>query len=376
MPPGKPIAAHTEPNRGYPFLSTSAKWEQEEEEDEEHEEESMFSVLLRQRCMPAFRKRSGSVQRAHSVHKAVSLAAARQPFIVSHDLGDYLGWDGADSLLDCPYANACKWYSLISPDGIVGHYKHRLWDVYSKPAPRGQPATLHWRALPPCTYRGDVAKCPAPRHVYSASGSIQDLWPLWQGLAPPPVELGVIAPWVYLRGTMPQPEVNAILSESIFDQLWKTGQFGKHELLMTIYTSQKGNQTNLHSDAVSGFVIQIVGRKRVVLFKPDDECFLRGATWGDPNAPDAGRRSWFQDGLPDEWRNLPPFNKLKGIEAEIGPGEALYIPNGWFHDVRSEDEETMGASIVTDRHDEGGVPDLVDDEAVEQDDGGFWSWLR
>ncbi|CAK0824349.1 unnamed protein product [Prorocentrum cordatum] len=131
-------------------------------------------------------------------------------------------------------------------------------------------------------------------------------------------------------------------------------------------------QTNLHCDQHSGFLVQVVGSKRVVLVgagPPSDVAArearraLRCRHWGDLRAP-VNRRSWHHDGLPDvpvaDWAGLAnggPFGPSSlgariGLgqiaEVELQPGQALYIPKGVFHDVLSrgvdglQSDETLG----------------------------------
>merc|ERR1712060_494188 len=118
---------------------------------------------------------------------------------------------------------------------------------------------------------------------------------------------------------------------------------GSEAYRTTLYASQRGLQTNLHADEHSGFLIQVRGVKRVVLFTPKASRSLRCSSWGDVNTP-ISRRSWFDSGVPDvsDWAETPPFASLDGREVEVGPGEALYIPRGFFHDVLSRSDETLG----------------------------------
>eukprot|EP00747_Dinoflagellata_sp_TGD_P168307 gnl/TRDRNA2_/TRDRNA2_194384_c0_seq1.p1 gnl/TRDRNA2_/TRDRNA2_194384_c0~~gnl/TRDRNA2_/TRDRNA2_194384_c0_seq1.p1 ORF type:complete len:354 (-),score=31.68 gnl/TRDRNA2_/TRDRNA2_194384_c0_seq1:129-1043(-) len=284
------------------------------------------------------------VARADSLCIASSLASARQPFILSHDLRDRLPWHHAEELLDCPHAQAATWHALVSPDGIVGHYDRRKWAVEARQL-HGHPASLHWRNTSSDTASVAIKARP-PRHVCTPlpDGSLQDLWPLWTGLAAPPIELGVPRPFVYLRGTLSAEPASALMSGSVFEQLRASGQFGLSDFGVTLYASPAGAQTNLHVDEHSGFLVQITGRKRVVLFNKSTARSLRCETWGHEHEP-ISRRSWFDDGVPNGWMDAHPFKGLEGREVEVGPGDALYIPHGWFHDVRSEDVETLGVVL-------------------------------
>jgi hypothetical protein len=113
--------------------------------------------------------------------------------------------------------------------------------------------------------------------------------------------------------------------------------------------------TGLHTDPGDTFLFQIYGRKHVMLFSPDETPFLyeenperRRDKFN--NSPLQSRLSpadftvlrdrvaWccVQPFAPDIGR-FPLFSQAHGIEAYIGPGDALYIPDKWWHAVRALD---------------------------------------
>lgn len=86
----------------------------------------------------------------------------------------------------------------------------------------------------------------------------------------------------------------------------------------------KGTLTPLHHDLTNNLLVQVVGRKRTLLVPP----------WELPRM--RNRQHCFSDiclqeltaGGPD----VPPY-----IECEIGPGDALFLPIGWWHHVEALD---------------------------------------
>lgn len=264
---------------------------------------------------------------------AALLAQAGRPFIVQHTLAKELS---KETLSASPMAQEARWLALLSPDGVVGYYDRKKWQVVCS---GGTASELRWEPLDaelmPSTLR--------PRHVTTPDCSLDDALSLWAGERPswtgaPPVSL----PYVYLRGSLRQDHVEELLHGTIFSELLGTGFFGS-SLTTTLYLSQQGLQTNLHCDEHSGFLVQVAGLKRVVLVAKADAKPLRCATWGDPAAP-ISRRSWFDDGVPDcaDWRSKPPLAGIRCSEVQLGPGEALFIPKGHFHDVLSKSEQTLG----------------------------------
>ena len=97
--------------------------------------------------------------------------------------------------------------------------------------------------------------------------------------------------------------------------------------------------TALHSDADDNLLVQLRGFKYVVLFAPHEAPNLyagvhpRAASAGDDGAG-VGMFSpvRVEKYDADEHAN---FAQARGQHAVLGPGDALYIPRGWFHYVRS-----------------------------------------
>ena len=79
---------------------------------------------------------------------------------------------------------------------------------------------------------------------------------------------------------------------------------------------------------------QLAGTKRVMLFGPEQATALN-----PPIGPDGSRNGRFsldEDGTIFSSQPFPATagtaaSGAVGIELELGPGDALYIPNGWWH---------------------------------------------
>jgi hypothetical protein len=92
-----------------------------------------------------------------------------------------------------------------------------------------------------------------------------------------------------------------------------------------------GTYSGLHRDGTDNLYVQVWGRKRFLLASPDQwKCFytwstdLKGGLEGcdvDPENPDLKR--------------FPLFAQAHIIGVDLGPGDMLYLPEGWFHHVRS-----------------------------------------
>jgi hypothetical protein len=81
-----------------------------------------------------------------------------------------------------------------------------------------------------------------------------------------------------------------------------------------------GSVATLHADILHthAYLAQIVGRKKCILFPPDDSDFLYGGGV-DPERPDLEK--------------FPLFRRATAHECILHPGEMLFIPSDWWHYV-------------------------------------------
>lgn len=90
-----------------------------------------------------------------------------------------------------------------------------------------------------------------------------------------------------------------------------------------------GTITPTHTDPYHNFLCQVVGKKYVRLYSPEEtpamypgnDPLTSNSSQVDVDAPDA-----------DEF---PKFLEAPFLECVLGPGDALYIPPGWWHYVKS-----------------------------------------
>jgi hypothetical protein len=83
-----------------------------------------------------------------------------------------------------------------------------------------------------------------------------------------------------------------------------------------------------HRDPYENILVQVFGKKSVLLFSPDQSQHMcqhkthqRNTSQIDFNAPDMA--------------TFPSISKLSGVHAELLPGDGLYIPYHWWHFCKS-----------------------------------------
>ena len=91
-----------------------------------------------------------------------------------------------------------------------------------------------------------------------------------------------------------------------------------------IFIGPKGALTPLHSDiwGTHAWLAQLVGRKRWILFSPEQKEWLYDYRV-QPRRPDFGK--------------FPLFSNTHPVECTIGPGDVIFVPSEWAHEVQSLD---------------------------------------
>ena len=94
-----------------------------------------------------------------------------------------------------------------------------------------------------------------------------------------------------------------------------------------LWISRADHVTPTHFDSSPNVLAQIVGSKTLVLFAPDqfDNLYVHGCDHR------YARHSQVFDLEGVDLERHPRIAQLTGHVAELGPGEALYIPNFWWH---------------------------------------------
>lgn len=116
-------------------------------------------------------------------------------------------------------------------------------------------------------------------------------------------------------------------NELTFAQLW-TGKVKDTSLPVT----------NLHRDMSTGFLGQVIGRKKIILFPPyevDKLDMLPCSTRSQKCMHLPGSR---------EFSRIMCDKSIKKFTVILNPGELLVQPGGWFHCVYSMDPVTMSVS--------------------------------
>ena len=145
----------------------------------------------------------------------------------------------------------------------------------------------------------------------------------------------------YLRLPLEGPFADLLAGE------YETPIYCRKRIFMkkNLWVGSTGVSSGLHYDMMHNVVGQVVGRRRVVLFAPEETHRLyayplRTLSWHHSpvrvEAPDLDR--------------YPAFAKARRIEVEIGRGELLFIPKGWWHHFATvEDAIAMNFFWLTKR---------------------------
>ena len=110
--------------------------------------------------------------------------------------------------------------------------------------------------------------------------------------------------------------------ESLLCMDGRSAQYG-------LWFGSKGTDSGVHWDTESNFLAQIYGRKRAILFAPYDSKYLYPY-------PDQIRWTSFNAFAPD-FERFPRASKATPYLTELGPGDVVHIPRGWWHQFVSLD---------------------------------------
>ncbi|XP_018672432.3 hypoxia-inducible factor 1-alpha inhibitor [Ciona intestinalis] len=118
----------------------------------------------------------------------------------------------------------------------------------------------------------------------------------------------------------------------------------------------EGNITPVHYDEQENFFAQISGHKRCLLFSPDQfDCL-----YPHPVAHPCDRQSQVNIANPD-YKKFPRFRNAHATEAIVGPGDVLYIPMYWWHQIESlSSDNAMDISRPHSSQDSASIDDVME----------------
>ncbi|MBD1912837.1 MULTISPECIES: cupin-like domain-containing protein [unclassified Leptolyngbya] len=145
------------------------------------------------------------------------------------------------------------------------------------------------------------------------------------------------------------PLTNTPLAEeqTLQDIAQKLKQLGfiKPASAPNLWIGPGGHIECLHYDPTDGVLIQLHGTKRLILFPPSQTANLYPYPIHTHLRYGLKLRCWFSQVYPDT-PNLEVFPRFRNAlshkyEILLNPGEALYIPAGWWHEVTALGNEMV-----------------------------------
>ncbi|APR79846.1 Pass1-related protein [Minicystis rosea] len=97
-----------------------------------------------------------------------------------------------------------------------------------------------------------------------------------------------------------------------------------------LFIGAGGTVSGLHRDFPENLFAQIVGRKRMTLIPPED----MGGVYALPLLSKLPQASLIDAERPD-FERFPRFRTVRRVMVDVGPGDVLYLPSRWWHQVRA-----------------------------------------
>lgn len=97
---------------------------------------------------------------------------------------------------------------------------------------------------------------------------------------------------------------------------------------LTLWMSSGGTSSVIHQDDAENFLMVLAGRKIVLLAEPDEVLNVYGHI-----AERGGTSPVHQEAV--DLESFPRFAKVSWLKGELGPGDTLYIPHSYWHQVYS-----------------------------------------
>ncbi|KAI9105306.1 hypothetical protein DFS34DRAFT_598898 [Phlyctochytrium arcticum] len=152
-------------------------------------------------------------------------------------------------------------------------------------------------------------------------------------------------PRQYFRGRVPPSLWNELDVAGLMEKLYPLtdGRPTVSSHLTRIWVSSAGSVTPLHYDRCHGVLIQLRGRKRFTVFPRDDapNCYLQDGVSAPRHASKIRGIDRALMGLStnEEMETLlqrfPKISRTEPYSIELEPGDILYTPPGFLHEVTS-----------------------------------------
>lgn len=123
--------------------------------------------------------------------------------------------------------------------------------------------------------------------------------------------------------------------------------FGRHCFATQLLFGGSATGTAFHSESGENFFLELGGVKSWALVSPEESPCMYPIL-GLKNYYGSPVQSEYRDS-PDQTANYPLARKAKMLRVDLHPGDLLYIPPWWWHEVRNR-EPYVGLSIRTSGH--------------------------
>ncbi|MFO0665279.1 MAG: cupin-like domain-containing protein [Polyangiaceae bacterium] len=136
-------------------------------------------------------------------------------------------------------------------------------------------------------------------------------------------DLGTTKERAYVYGSRTEPFAPLLVEYSPPSALIPAGAHSYTQVWM----GGAGNVTPAHFDVADNLLVQVRGRKKVLLWDPSHYPLLSV----NPTGTKGERQSMMGDMHAVDVERYPHFAKAESLSCDLAPGDMLFIPLAWFH---------------------------------------------
>ena len=135
-------------------------------------------------------------------------------------------------------------------------------------------------------------------------------------------------------GSRMRDDIEHGIDRALLERIRQAGDLGPWSvtvLFVGVAQQAAGARTRLHYDMVDNVYLQVAGKKTFRLFEPSQGGDLYPYPWHHPM--DRSARVDLNAERSAQLKRFPRFGEARGVDVTLHPGDMLFLPAYWWHEV-------------------------------------------